>query len=102
MLIFPPNHHFSLQVMEGSVMNKLYHVANEKDSSQRPLVVRINGSIAEQYDLDRTQEVDIMRRLLGKNLVPDLIASFQNGIIYEYIPGDKMTKSEFTDVKYLR
>ena len=35
-----------------------------------------------------------MRMLSGTKITPDLVVSFDNGIVYEYIAGDKMTKAD--------
>ncbi len=88
--------------MKGAVLNKMYHVSHTRDASQPPLVVRVVGPIAELYDVDRKQEVKIMRMLKGSNLVPNLEASFENGLVCEFIPGDNMTKSDFEDKRLFR
>ena len=65
-------------------------------------MVRINGSISEQYGIDRKQEVDFLRMLNGTKITPDLVASFENGIVYEYIAGDKMTTADVETQGILR
>ena len=83
-------------------MNKLCHASYKGNLAESPLVVRINGSIAEQYCIDRTQEIDILRMLNGRNLTPNLVASFDNGIVYEYIAGEKMSKGYLAQEGILR
>ena len=83
-------------------MNKLYHVTHKNNLTQSPLVVRINGSISEQYGIDRKQEVDFLRMLSSTKVTPDLVASFDNGIVYEYIAGNKMTKADVEKQGVLR
>ena len=83
-------------------MNKLYHVTHKNNVTQSPLVMRINGSISEQYGINREQEVDFLRMLSGTSITPDLVAFFDNGIVYEYIAGDKMTKVDLERKGILR
>ena len=81
-------------------MNTLYHVTYQSDPIQCPLVVRINGS--EEYGLDRKKEVDFLCMLSGTQITFELVASFDNGIVYDFIHGDKMTKTDLEKKGTLR
>ena len=75
-------------------MNKLYHISNKSLPLACPLVVRVNGLVAEQYCLDRDKELCNMSLYRDTDILPVPVGSFTNGIIYKYIEGDKLSKED--------
>ncbi|XP_070569903.1 ethanolamine kinase 1-like [Ptychodera flava] len=84
------------KVFTGGIMNKLfgcYLPENTRDI----VLVRIYGHKSE-LTMDRANEIEILQVLFKAKCGPELYCCFNNGICYQYIPGETidsdMVKSE--------
>jgi ethanolamine kinase len=92
---------FSLsQVFTDGITNKLVgcFYSDEEKSIKEDLLVRIYGNKSELM-IDRAAEKKNMAMLFKAGLAPELYATFNNGLVYEYVPGVTINYKTVQDPK---
>jgi len=85
----------ALKVFDNGITNKMFGFYL-KDKSEETVLIRINGSGTETF-LDRSAEVESFHLLHEHNCAPELYCSFNNGLCYQFIPGDTLTTTTVCD-----
>ncbi|KAL3279347.1 hypothetical protein HHI36_016854, partial [Cryptolaemus montrouzieri] len=85
-----------VQLLTDGITNKLVLCSNTyQDGSEEHLLVRIYGHKTDLL-IDREAEIRNIRLLHTFDLSPTLYATFENGLIYEYIPGNTLSAEDVT------
>ena len=87
--------------MSGGFLNSVFKVWNQSDQSD-PIVVRVftTGTDTIQ-DAAKTQLLG-MRIAEAGGCGAEVIASFENGIIYEFTPGETLTPEKYDSNEHRR
>jgi ethanolamine kinase len=88
------------QVFTDGITNKLigcFYLDPEKSINEN-LLVRIYGNKSELM-IDRLAEKRNMAMLFNAGLAPQLYATFNNGLVYEYVPGVTINSKTVHDSK---
>jgi ethanolamine kinase len=96
-------HFLWLQTFTDGITNKLIgcFYADPERFMQEVLLVRIYGRNSELM-IDRTAEKRNMAVLFKAGLAPQLYATFNNGLVYDYVPGVTLNQSSIFDDKIWR
>lgn len=82
------------QIFTDGITNKLIGCFHEGED----VLVRIYGNKSELM-IDRAAEKRNMAMLFKAGLAPELYATFNNGLVYEYVPGVTLNSTTVHDPK---
>ncbi|KAI0989297.1 hypothetical protein GJ496_005936 [Pomphorhynchus laevis] len=63
-------------------------------SHDMPLIVRIFGSRTSSF-INRSSELHYIKQLAKTGMAAEILAEFENGLVYEYFPGITLTRQMF-------
>jgi ethanolamine kinase len=74
---------------------------SEADADREAVLVRAYGNETDTM-IDRAKELRVHQLLAGKGLASPLLARFDNGFMYGYIPGEPCTPQDYHDAETSR
>ena len=92
---------FYLQLMSGGFMNSVYKIYN-KNNPEEAIVVRVFTSGTEVIKDGAKTQILGMRIAEAGGCGTEVIASFDNGIIYEFTPGETLTPEKYDSNEHRR
>nr|XP_039267214.1 ethanolamine kinase 1-like [Styela clava] len=90
----------TMKVFSNGITNKMLGFTHKENKSDIVLI-RINGNKTEIF-LDRDAEVKSFKTLHKAGCAPNLYCIFSNGLCYEYIPGNTVSREQVRDPKIYR
>lgn len=78
-----------MQVFTDGITNKLLGCFNAREEDD-VILIRVYGNKTDLL-IDRKAETQNIKLLHEAGLAPKLFATFNNGLVYQYVPGDVLT-----------